>query len=642
MRSRLEKEIRLLLLPWAIAIGAAIYLGAGISMTSSVGFRSGSMLLSAYQFTCGASPFILVGALVIATALSFGMEFHYRTLPLLATQPVARARIWREKMLVLTAMVGSGALVACVAAWFGLWVFSNWYPDQVPTVSELKLLLLANGLFLLTTLCGSAFWSLMARSAIGGLMLNLTTQAASLSVISIVVNRFFHEDMEVFRRSVFSIGLVYSGVFLWLGRWKFCRMEVRGDFAANPGPKLDSLAGLTLKLDWLRCRPFHPAFNLVRKELRLNKPLFFLGALFVLCWVVTILLRFVSPAFRDHFEIILDTATAIVIAALLLLGGCVSLGEEKTLGLNAWQLTLPVSARSQWFIKLLVALTSVVFLGFVLPLFLSWATAGLGRAGLYTLITSPGSSNDRTILLLIGALAFLCGFWASTLLPNTVTAALTGFLAACGLGACSALAVWCFESFADDAGNILYWILLRLHIAARVLPGISELPLVILGVAIFSAALLWQSYAHFRRPYMRIRSFVGSAAILAGVDFSLVFVLLSFYNAADQVRLTPVRETQAAVQMLPAPSETPTQSHPRIVSPSEIERSLSLSQATRDYLIDKEIVIELVPQERPRDKELFAVIVRSSKTKVLINKFFYEAPVHSEITPKQNVQTNKP
>src|SRR5439155_6164806 len=104
--------------------------------------------------------------------------------------------------------------------------------------------------------------------------------------------------------------------------------------------------------DWLRCRPQGAALNLIRKELRLQKPLFLIAVVFALCWFVALGLWFIQPATHELFETVLTVLAVFYAPLIALLAGCVSLGEEKALGLTAWHLTLPVSAWKQWLAKL--------------------------------------------------------------------------------------------------------------------------------------------------------------------------------------------------------------------------------------------------------------------------------------------------
>src|ERR1041384_8133743 len=86
MSPQLRKEIRCMFPLWLTLPGGIIFV-ATIS-----GFKGDVP----HQMYCIMTKFIL-------GALPFGSEFHYKTMPLLLSQPLERARLWRSKMIVLAA-----------------------------------------------------------------------------------------------------------------------------------------------------------------------------------------------------------------------------------------------------------------------------------------------------------------------------------------------------------------------------------------------------------------------------------------------------------------------------------------------------------------------------------------------------------
>ena len=89
---------------------------------------------------------------------SFGNEFQHRTLALLLSQPIPRARIWWEKMLVL-----AGGLMIALAALLGCLVFyvrmegardAYWAMLAIPVCA----------------FCGVPFYTLSSRSGIVGVI----------------------------------------------------------------------------------------------------------------------------------------------------------------------------------------------------------------------------------------------------------------------------------------------------------------------------------------------------------------------------------------------------------------------------------------------------------------------------------------
>ncbi|HEY6166524.1 MAG TPA: ABC transporter permease, partial [Verrucomicrobiae bacterium] len=96
--------------------------------------------------TCAMFIFFVGTALV--AAMSFGTEFQQRTLPLLLSQPFERARLWRDKLLVLTAATVSVGVI--------YWLSQNLLVAAAARQSAFAGRgALLSGLFLLATACSS-------------------------------------------------------------------------------------------------------------------------------------------------------------------------------------------------------------------------------------------------------------------------------------------------------------------------------------------------------------------------------------------------------------------------------------------------------------------------------------------------------
>src|SRR5215475_8498183 len=202
MRSKstmLLKEARSLFWPWfAVTLAGAV---SGLPPTTSWSWPGEGWLGLAY------SAGFWIGMPLLA-ARSLGSEFQHRTLPLLLAQPVDRMKIWNTKWSVLSVSVLSSAAV------YGLGRRPLLWPEQIPTVAIA---------WIIISVCSGIFWTLVAKSTIGGLVLNLCqfliiiggTSLGWLltSTLSSGTNRtaaFFY---------VFG-ALAYGLVMLWLGRRK--------------------------------------------------------------------------------------------------------------------------------------------------------------------------------------------------------------------------------------------------------------------------------------------------------------------------------------------------------------------------------------------------------------------------------------
>src|SRR5262249_20626461 len=145
LRVRLRKEARLLFWAWCVVVFVGVLTWLPYHWISNPLF--------------GPIPSLgfWIGIPLLAT-LSLGAEFQYGTLSLLLSQPNQRKEIWREKWIVM----GSAVLSASVVYWFRPVVYQH----------ELWSTVFA-AVWMVTAACSATFWTLIGRSTIGGLILNL-------------------------------------------------------------------------------------------------------------------------------------------------------------------------------------------------------------------------------------------------------------------------------------------------------------------------------------------------------------------------------------------------------------------------------------------------------------------------------------
>jgi polyhydroxybutyrate depolymerase len=420
---RIKKEARALFRPWcAVMILCALPLFP-ISRTLSE---------TSVVFCC-------LGIPMLAT-LSLGYEFQHRTLSLLLIQPVGRMVIWGEKMSVALVAVLSAALVFCYGWRSAL--------QQDPR------LWVVVGIFLIATVPSATFWTLLTRSTIGGFLLN--------GIFPYIV-MLVHWEM-IFGPNPSSVpsttalwttafaALCYAGVMLWLGGRKLARFQVAGGMAGDD--LLMAGASVMPKgwSGWFRCRPTGAVLNLVRKELRLLRPVWlisFLGLAYLTGLTIFrfILLRESADASPVGMHLVLYTPVILFTPLIAILAGSLSLWEETALGTQSWQMTLPVSARRQWLIKLVVALFTGLVGAVLLPvfvmvvlglicgspfMFVDQAMSGLVIAGGSTGLAGGPILGllfifvDQTIpgLLLTALLLTVASFWCACAVKGTVRAAL--------------------------------------------------------------------------------------------------------------------------------------------------------------------------------------------------------------------------
>ena len=155
--------------------------------------------------------------------------------------------------------------------------------------------------------------------------------------------------------------------------------------------------------------------QLVRKEVRLHLPAFVVAGMLVGLWLLLLAVVVARPSVSKDF---LMLPVVLLGLGIPVIAGIVSTAEERSLGLLDWHLTLPVSARRQWFIKVLVALAVNVVLGILLP-------GVLGQVASVLLEGKPmeiGLRNGEQHFLIANAVIFCAALYASTAAANSMRA----------------------------------------------------------------------------------------------------------------------------------------------------------------------------------------------------------------------------
>jgi hypothetical protein len=215
-----------------------------------------------------------IGFPLLAT-LSFGNEFQFGTFSSLLSQPIERSTIWREKLAVIVVAVPSAAIAYAFGAHRMGWA-----------IQDITVL----ALWLMVTVGSSAYWTLLARSTIGGLVLNGLQSMALVLIFVPQLNRFRANRPELLL-AIGSFALAYTAVLLYLGRRKLLRFQVTG---AGPGSNvLATNWGIPLS-KLLRPTASGGTLNLVRKEIHLLWPLLPLTAIALGSLLAVLPLRFVS------------------------------------------------------------------------------------------------------------------------------------------------------------------------------------------------------------------------------------------------------------------------------------------------------------------------------------------------------------
>jgi hypothetical protein len=473
---RIKKEARALIWPWCAVMiaGALPIFFPHSSPAAKLNFLS-----------------FFFGIPVLAT-LSFGNEFYYRTFTLWLTQPVSRMQLWADKMTVMCAAVLSAATVSGV----GMFFFA--LPKMQLTYNKA-----AAVAFVIITMASATFWTLTARSAAGGLLIiGFIFWTLYMFIGNIETGKLEALPLaSATATPIFAFAICFTLLMLWLGLRKFARLQVTGGtsgedlMVAGPSVMPEALA------EWFRPRPSGALLNLIRKELRLLRPVWVIELMVVVYLTCLAILRLLPspPVFLP--ETVLQWAvlgpTAMTCMGLVGLAGILSLGEERRSGTQAWHMTLPISARTQWLIKLLVALFAGIVCSLLLPL-LVMVVVGSVYGSPFLFVYLPILPD---LLIFYPILTFSC-FWCACAANGTVNAATWTMPSIAAIPFACAGGIWLGQDLARSTGTLKDFVISSFHLSPLALAGVTDYArskVLWLFVPTLLFALV-QSYRLFRTP----------------------------------------------------------------------------------------------------------------------------------------------
>jgi hypothetical protein len=473
---RIKKETRALFWPWCgvMIAGALPIFFPHSSPAAKLNFLS-----------------FFFGIPILAT-LSLGNEFYYRTFSLWLTQPVSRMQLWADKMIVMCAAVLSAATVS------GLGMFFFALPKMKLSYNKA-----AAVAYVIIAMTSATFWTLAAKSALGGFfIIGFIWSAIYMFIGNIETGKLEALPLALASPTEISIfTLALSGLMLWLGARKLVGFQMTGGtsgedlMVAGPSVMPEALA------DWFRPRPSGALLNLMRKELRLLRPVWVIELMVVVYLTCLAIFRLLPspPVFLP--ETVLQWAvlgpTTMTSIGLLGLAGILSLGEERRSGTQAWHMTLPISARTQWLIKLLVAMFAGLACSLLFPL-LVMIVIGSVYGSPFMFVYLPAVPD---LFILYPILTFSC-FWCACAANGTVNASTWTMPSIAAIPFASAGGMWLGQDLARSTGTLMDFVISSFHLSPLALAGVTDYArsrLLWLFVPTLLFALL-QSYRLFRTP----------------------------------------------------------------------------------------------------------------------------------------------
>ncbi|HUC86560.1 MAG TPA: ABC transporter permease subunit, partial [Candidatus Acidoferrales bacterium] len=347
MNALVKKEIRLLLPNFTVA-------GALTTANLFLPQKTEDLGLGALQLLL---PFFFCPIMAVMLSLSsFGGEMSSGTFSLLLAQPVSRQKIWDTKVSLLALAMSILGLLWCGFAILRLRMIHHPFSilDLVSGVSVFGLAVFSGGLWavLLLRQVAAAFWFTVL---VPGLLLVIL--AALLDGVP---------DEFGAGTAVIVLGLYSLAGFFFARRLFLRAQDVQWSGGNIAMPEMRGLA--RFQVGSAARRVWRPRAALLLKELQLHQAQFLIAAALAVLHLGVVATRKLAHFPRNSDTEFILQGFWILWLVLPLLVGCAAVAEERKLGMHDGQLCLPVRRRTQFVVKLLVALGLSVVFGVVMPL----------------------------------------------------------------------------------------------------------------------------------------------------------------------------------------------------------------------------------------------------------------------------------
>jgi len=353
------------------------------------------------------------GGMMALGAYSIGHEYVHRTAGLMLTLPVERRRIFLVKLTVAAAMVLALAAYASLRRLFAapdvpLWLVAAGALSLVPAM---------------TMLC---------RNALSGVL--LSTNVATLLLVAILVIRVGRWDstadaaraaFDVWSRAMLAV-LAAAAVLAWplFKRLEWIESGVEMSLPSWIAPSRDAAPGA-------------PLWQLMKKEIRLQRIAFSLAALYVAAAAAEAALRIVRP---HDLPFMAPVSMGYWVCVPVLIGS-IAIAEERQLGTASWQLMLPAPAWRQWTVKAGTVLGLALLLGIAVPVLTLQLLGSHVQLGYH--LPDARAAIVQTLVLAAASL------YVSSRSRSAVMAVAVSFAAI-------AVCLWLADLFAHAAGRSLY------------------------------------------------------------------------------------------------------------------------------------------------------------------------------------------
>jgi ABC-type transport system involved in multi-copper enzyme maturation permease subunit len=380
MTRRLAKEIRQLA-PWPAAATVLLFVIPSF-------LEGGRMVRAVFLL-------YLLLAVFAPAARVFGAEFDQRTIERLLSQPIARGRIWREKILALALMTVLAFSALQLARSFFLGGSLHYALDDLDSSSGVDLWMC------LAAFTGGPLVSLYVRQSFLALWGALSLPGIAIwGWLFLVYLALGHFHVGFFWVHIPPM-ILYVPIAYVAGRRLFLNLEV------------DQASSRSLGLSrWFRVKPgsaFGATVRLILKEAQIQASNLLMLPAIVIVWGVVYLLALASrpgSSWLGPLGIVQVVPALLLIFVYPLVLGATAVASERQLGLADWQSSLPVSRARQWWVKVSVVM-GLSALGPLLAYYLNGA--------LLTVLASRHiESTEFAGAIWISVLAAAMGVYASS------------------------------------------------------------------------------------------------------------------------------------------------------------------------------------------------------------------------------------
>jgi len=406
------KEFRAILPLWAIAVIALL-------VPTLTGWRN--FIWEPEVWHMFSYP---VGLVAVVVAI-FTREFQDRTMMSQLLLPQRRITPFLRKLLVVM------VLQSLLAAIYLLVATEEWHDEQ----DLWRFFTVVNAV----ALTGGCFWALVLKQAAAGIAVTLTS-AWVLPIIGLGMGNWLVRGFggELEQRvmlggfGVYALACATGALACWN------RLQVKGETTVVSGLDTAVISRLRGKGGFIKRRAWIAS---LRKELGVQRFCFWLAAIMIgTATFFAVADHFVGLAIQsggisskgegyvnlqDNLRGFASVMFVIFAALIPVLAGSQAFAEEAYVGNRAWQLTLPMSARRQWAIKLGTAACLSLILGIVLPGIIAWGYATLRIGNPFMPAFEPGAVPT---MLLGHQMVFGTTAWCATWSQTTISAIMKGVL----------------------------------------------------------------------------------------------------------------------------------------------------------------------------------------------------------------------